>query len=222
MASVNAFNQDATVTDWVAAGESFDTSYERVRAVFGSEESLGLDGDPRLFVIHSDRVGKVAGYFSQVDQFPAVVETHSNEGQYLFISNSWSSGLASEYYKEVLAHEFQHMVNANVDPDEEGWLNEGFQHARTAAGRDARRQLVKGISRSTRSVPVALEQKFSRLWTVLSVSRLHVRTIGRGFYQGTRGGFRRRSNEQRADLEQIPLTAQWGYFICRRDQCGIL
>ncbi len=123
--ALNAFNQDATATDWVAAGESFDSSYERVRAVFGSEESLGLDGDPRLFVIHSDRVGKVAGYFSQVDQFPAVVETHSNEGQYFFISNSWSSGLASDYYKEVLAHEFQHMVNANVDPDEEGWLNEG-------------------------------------------------------------------------------------------------
>lgn len=32
----------------------------------------------------------------------------------------------SEYYKEVLAHEFQHMIQVNVDSDEEGWLNEGF------------------------------------------------------------------------------------------------
>ena len=124
--SLNSFNQESAEKDWAAAGESFDSSYERVRAVFGSEESLGLDGDPRLFVIHSDGVGKMAGYFSEADQFPAVVETHSNEGQYFFISNSWSSGIASNYYKEVLAHEFQHMVNANVDPDEEGWLNEGF------------------------------------------------------------------------------------------------
>ena len=46
--ALNTFNQDATVEDWAAAGKSFDSSYERVRAVFGSEESLGLDGDAAL------------------------------------------------------------------------------------------------------------------------------------------------------------------------------
>ena len=119
-------NQQTAEETWAAAGKSFDISYERVRAVFGSEESLGLDGDARLFVVHSDSIGKAAGYFSETDQLPAVVEEHSNEGQYFFISNSQSSGIASDYYKEVLAHEFQHMVHKNVDPDEEGWLNEGF------------------------------------------------------------------------------------------------
>ena len=119
-------NQQTAAETWAAAGKSFDNSYERVRAVFGSEESLGLDGDARLFVVHSDSIGKAAGYFSETDQLPAVVEEHSNEGQYFFISNSQSSGIASDYYKEVLAHEFQHMVHKNVDPDEEGWLNEGF------------------------------------------------------------------------------------------------
>jgi hypothetical protein len=112
--------------DWTAAAESFDRSYERVRAVFGSEESLGLDGDPRLFIVHSDSVGEIGGYFNETDQLPAVVESHSNEGQYFFISNSRSTGIASAYYKEILAHEFQHMVQKNIDPDEEGWLNEGF------------------------------------------------------------------------------------------------
>ncbi len=124
--ALDAFNQDATAEDWEAAAESFDNSYERVRAVFGSEESLGLDGDPRLFVVHSDKVGTAGGYFSETDQLPAVVDEHSNEGQYFFISNSWSSGISSDYYKEILAHEFQHMVQKNIDPDEEGWLNEGF------------------------------------------------------------------------------------------------
>jgi len=124
--ALNALNQDATAEDWSAAGQSFDKTYERVRDVFGSEESLGLDGDPHLFVVHSDSVGPVGGYFSETDQFPAVVETHSNEGQYFFMSNSGSGGVASEYYKETLAHEFQHMIDAHVDPDEEGWLNEGF------------------------------------------------------------------------------------------------
>jgi hypothetical protein len=116
----------ASTDDWSAAGASFDSSYEREHTVFGSEESLGLDGDPRLFIIHSDGVGSAGGYFSEADQLPAVVDPHSNEGQYFFISNSRSTGIASEYYKEVLAHEFQHMIQKNVDPDEEGWLNEGF------------------------------------------------------------------------------------------------
>lgn len=125
-AALNAAGTEATPEDWSAAGASFDTSYERVRAVFGSEESPGLDGDPRLFVVHSDSLGKEGGHFSQADQLPAVVETHSNEGQYFFISNTWSSGIASDYYKEVLAHEYQHMIHKHVDPDEEGWLNEGL------------------------------------------------------------------------------------------------
>jgi hypothetical protein len=119
-------NQEVPAENWDTAGKSFDQSYERERAVFGSEESLGLDGDPRLFVVHSDNVGDLAGYFSEMDQLPAVVEPHSNEGQYFFISDTRSSGIASEYYKEILAHEFQHMIQKNVDPDEEGWLNEGL------------------------------------------------------------------------------------------------
>lgn len=118
--------QEVTPEAWAAAAESFDISYERVRAVFGNEESLGLDGDPRLFVVHSERVGEVGGYFSEVDQLPSVVEAHSNEGQFFFVSNSKTGGIASEYYKETLAHEFQHMIQKNVDSNEEAWLNEGL------------------------------------------------------------------------------------------------
>jgi immune inhibitor A len=133
--ALNASQQPATEADWEAAGESFDTSYERVRAVFGHEESPGLDGDTRLFVVHSDSVGKEGGHFSPADQLPVAVESHSNEGQFFFISNTWSSGIASDYYKEVLAHEFQHMIHKNVDPNEDGWLNEGLSHlAQQVAG----------------------------------------------------------------------------------------
>ena len=124
--ALNAQNEPATKADWEAAGESFDTSYERVRTVFGGEESPGLDGDPRLFVINSDTVGVVGGYFGPADQLPAAVEPKSNVGQYFYVSNQYSSGIASDYYKEVLAHEFQHMIRKNVDPNEEGWMNEGL------------------------------------------------------------------------------------------------
>ncbi|MBE0683907.1 MAG: immune inhibitor A [Anaerolineales bacterium] len=123
---VNASGEFASERDWAAAGESFDSSYEKVRAVFGYEEAPGLDGDARLFVIHSDSLGNVGGYFGQADQLPAEVEAHSNQGQFFFISNSGSSGIASDYYKEVLAHEFQHMIHKKIDPNEEGWMNEGL------------------------------------------------------------------------------------------------
>ncbi|MEW5941423.1 MAG: hypothetical protein AB1750_17295 [Chloroflexota bacterium] len=123
---LNAEGKIATEADWEAVGESFDNSYEKVRAVFGWEEAPGLDGDARLFVVYSDALGKEGGHFGQADQLPAAVEPHSNEGQFFFISNTWSSGVASDYNKEVLAHEFQHMIHKNMDPNEEGWLNEGL------------------------------------------------------------------------------------------------
>jgi len=124
--ALNGSGQAATADDWAAAGESFDQSYERVRAAFGEEESPGLDGDRRLFVIHSDTIGDFGGYFGQGDLLPRQVDSHSNEGQYFFMSNTNSTGIASDYYKELLAHEFQHMIHKNVDPNEETWLNEGL------------------------------------------------------------------------------------------------
>jgi immune inhibitor A len=123
---LNAKGQIATPEDWTVAAESFDKTYELVRAVFGHEAAPALNGDPRLYVIHSDSLGKVGGYFGQTDLLPAAVEPYSNEGNYFYISNTWSSGIASDYYKVVLAHEFQHMIQKNMDANEEGWLNEGM------------------------------------------------------------------------------------------------
>jgi immune inhibitor A len=124
--SLNASGQIATPEDWTAVADSFDNSYEMVRGVFGHEPSPGLDGDLRLFVIYSDSLGKAGGYFGQTDLLPSAVNPYSNEGEYFYISNTWSSGIASEYNKEVLAHEFQHMIQKNMDANEEGWLNEGM------------------------------------------------------------------------------------------------
>ena len=124
--ALNGEQQPATSADWAAVGESFDQTYESVRALFGFEQSPGLDGDPRLFVINSDSLGNVGGYFGQADLLPAIVESHSNQGQFFFMSNTGTGGINSDYYKEVLAHEFQHMIQKNVDANEEGWMNEGL------------------------------------------------------------------------------------------------
>ena len=126
LVALNGQGEPVTAADWAEVGASFDSTYEKVRAVFGFEESPGLDGDPRLFVINSDALGNVGGYFGQNDLLPALVEPHSNQGQYFFMSNTGTGGVNSEYYKEVLAHEFQHMIQKNVDANEEGWMNEGL------------------------------------------------------------------------------------------------
>lgn len=152
--STNADGEPVTEADWQAVADSFDTSYEQVRATFGQEESPGLDGDARLFVVYSDSLGRVGGYFGQADQLPTVVESHSNQGQFFFISNTWSSGVASDYNKEVLAHEFQHMIHKNMDPNEEGWLNEGMSMLA---------QQVAGM-RGYNSVPDYLARPDQSLW----------------------------------------------------------
>jgi len=123
--AVNATRFPATPEDWRAAGDTFDRAYEAVRAVFGEEASPGIDGDPMLYIVHSDRLGNVGGYFSGPDTLPRAVNEHSNEHEMFFISIQGSTGIASEYYNKTLAHEFQHMVLQNVDPSEVSWLNEG-------------------------------------------------------------------------------------------------
>jgi len=150
---LNADGETATDKDWAAVGESFDNSYEKVRAVFGDEEAPGLDGDVRLFVIYSDSLGKVGGYFGQADQLPAAVEAHSNQGQFFFISNTWSSGVASDYNKEVLAHEFQHMIHKHMDPNEEGWMNEGLSMlAQQVAGMRGYNSVVDYLAKPDQSL----------------------------------------------------------------------
>ncbi|MBN2550490.1 MAG: immune inhibitor A [Anaerolineales bacterium] len=118
--------QPVTEADWLEAGESFDQSYDAVRAVFGNEPSPGLDGDPRLYIIHSDKLGNVGGYFGDSDQFPVSVEQHSNQGEYFYVSTTGAGDIPGDYYKLTLAHEFQHMIQNSNDGNEDGWMNEAF------------------------------------------------------------------------------------------------
>lgn len=124
--ALNRVRERATNADWQAAADSFDTSYEVVRAVFGEEASPGIDGDVMLHVLHSDRLGQVGGYFSGPDLLPVIVEEHSNEHEMFCVSISGTGGIASDYYNTTLAHEFQHMIHENIDSNEDSWLNEGL------------------------------------------------------------------------------------------------
>src|SRR5574341_231465 len=125
--AVNRSGAPASAADWKAAGDSFDASYEAVRAVFGLEASPGVDGDVRVHVVHSDLGGNVAGYVGSLDSLPTVVEEHSTVREIFFMdAANFGVGVGGDIYNETLAHEFQHMIHDYIDPSEDGWLNEGL------------------------------------------------------------------------------------------------
>ena len=108
---------------------------ERVRPAvvraFGDIRNPGLDGDPRLVILHAVLDDAVAGYFGSKDAFPAAVHPHSNEREIVYMS----AGLLEfgiDIYMSVLAHEFQHAIHSARDDGEEAWVNEGLSEAAVA------------------------------------------------------------------------------------------
>lgn len=106
--------------------EAFSTEVlPRLRRAFGHEASPGVDGDPRIHILHHQPIAGVAGYYYSVDQQPRAVDPHSNAREMFYINlDSFTPG--SRDYLALLAHEFQHMVHWNQDPSESVWLNEGL------------------------------------------------------------------------------------------------
>jgi immune inhibitor A len=107
------------------AARDFETSiYPRTRALFGPEASPGLDGDSRLAILHTP-LSSAGGYYSQADSELLEVNRFSNQREMFVIgSNSYLPG--DEEYLMILAHEFQHMIHANQQPDSPAWFNEGL------------------------------------------------------------------------------------------------
>ncbi|MBX3083413.1 MAG: immune inhibitor A [Anaerolineae bacterium] len=105
-----------------------NTIYPTVHRYFGSEASPGIDGDVHLYVINVRKLGRnVAGYYEGDSELPKAVAPNSNEHQLFFMNlDTMAKSLGTPYYAAVLAHEFQHMVHANVDPNEAVWMDEGM------------------------------------------------------------------------------------------------
>lgn len=133
--------------------KSFDENiYPTNTANFGSENKPGIDNDERITLLMFDikdgytgSGGFVGGYFYAVDtypqhQIPEHVKSNEREMFYLDIN---PSDPASDRYMNTIAHEFQHMIHFNHDPDEYTWVNEacsqiapylcGFGHANQVA-----------------------------------------------------------------------------------------
>jgi hypothetical protein len=102
--------------------------YPTVHKYFGKESSPGIDNDEHLYILHVRGLGgSIVGYFGAGSEYPRAVMPSSNEHQIFFVNlDNVEDDIGSRYYEAVLAHEFQHMVHANVDANEDGWLNEGL------------------------------------------------------------------------------------------------
>jgi immune inhibitor A len=98
--------------------------YPRNRALFGTEATPGVDGDPRLTVLNA-LVPGVGGYFSAADGVVKAVNRFSNERE-MFVINVTNSSFGSPGYALTLAHEFQHMIEWNVARRSPAWFNEGM------------------------------------------------------------------------------------------------
>jgi hypothetical protein len=120
-----------------------DQIYPKLRNRMGHEPEPGVDGDRAIAVLLldiRDSYGRdlpphtvVAGYFdptneylqAQLDANPNSAGRRSNEREmiYLDVNPGDPNGVA---FRQTLAHEFQHLITWNYDPDEAEWLNEGL------------------------------------------------------------------------------------------------
>lgn len=113
--------------DVQALVDAFDEKiFPTNRTFFGMENSPGVDGEDRLFILYASNIGStVAGYFSSADAVHPLAHPYSNAHE-MFVMSADNAPLSDNYTFGVLAHEYQHMIHWNLDRNEETWLNEGF------------------------------------------------------------------------------------------------
>ncbi len=96
------------------------------RAFFGTEWQPGIDGDNRLNILHLKEIGDIGvAYFWSGDEQVTAVNPYSNQRELLYVSLK-DARLGSDNYYHAIAHEFQHLIQWHIDPNEDGWLNEGM------------------------------------------------------------------------------------------------
>ncbi|MBN1119759.1 MAG: immune inhibitor A [Anaerolineae bacterium] len=137
--STSLVYQNDLVSMWVQKEQNLDPSmiaysadyfadqiYEANREVFGEEWSPGIDADYRIHIVNIEVSDDVGGFFEPLDEYPEeVLESASNEGEIFYMNISLSRPGSPEYLS-TLAHEFQHMIQWNIDQNEQRWLDEGL------------------------------------------------------------------------------------------------
>lgn len=123
-------NTELTARELERAADVFERKIRPpIVDTIGDTWKPGVDGDPRLTVLHTPLVA-AAGYFSASDSYPRATHPHSNEREMIVMDGDWLRPGSTQYFS-VLAHEFQHAVHWNLDLGEDAWLNEGMSEVAT-------------------------------------------------------------------------------------------
>lgn len=120
---------DGEIDDAVAAFE--ESVWPAVTGALGPPPIPGVDGDPRIVVLHADLGPAVGGYVTDEDAYPRQVVPRSNQREIVYLNLSVRP-LGSDGYTHVLAHELQHLNHRRHDADEETWVNEGLSEVAAA------------------------------------------------------------------------------------------
>ena len=118
----------------------FDTViYPKLRTVYGSEWSPGIDNNTRITVLVSQLTNSAGGYINIYDAYPKSTITTSNEREMIYLN---ALNIFNSNNKTFLAHEFQHLITLYQKGilrslEEEIWLNEArSEYAPTICGYD--------------------------------------------------------------------------------------
>lgn len=109
------------------SAEIFEKSiYPTDRSYFGSEWRPGVDGDPHVICLYGHlRSSTAGGFYSAEDEYPRQVNPRSNEHE-MFYMNADGTTPGTDYFNDVLSHEFQHMIHWHMHPGDNAWINEGM------------------------------------------------------------------------------------------------
>ena len=125
-------------TALVAAAERLRSRYYPLLIrQFGTEPNPGVDGDPLITVLHVLGAPDTSelGYFTDENQYPRALFDHSNQREMVYLNMAQLT--PGPLYDGTLVHELQHLIQWNLDANEDKWLNEGLsQLAETITGLD--------------------------------------------------------------------------------------
>ncbi len=109
--------------------QAFDERvYPNDRALWGSEANPGIDGDTHVYGLFTHDLGAgTAAYFVSEHTYPVQAVSTSNQHEMFFFNlDALGSHFDVRYVESVVAHEFQHMIRFNLQPNEDYWINEGY------------------------------------------------------------------------------------------------
>lgn len=186
---------------------------ENNETVFGDPPNV--DGDNRVDVLVFDLPSGIAGYFDPVDIAP------NNDGTG-FLGNGRDmvyidSRLNTTTTLAVIAHEYQHLIHANYDPNERTFINEGLSEwAEIMNGYRGRRPNYLS-SPGELSIPlfewrgVGIDYQRAILYTTYIAERIGVEATGAITRERTTGasGYTNVFNAYNTGLNLLDLTANF-------------